>query len=408
MELDTDIYFNAQDYVHHFMDQHGVEVSATGDLVATSKWHTADKLFNELICQYGASFTLLKASYRQTKTFFPYNKFSKDELSSGFSLEVSARRLQALDIIRQNLVGTPSNMVEDWVRATISNPSPVDVAVYQHFIWQVKRKLFELPVSYHMMINILGPQGVGKSASTTKFLSPLKELVTERRLSELSDERNAYLLGMVGVVLLEELAGANRTDIDSLKALMSRDKIQSRVLGHNRHLNTYQNATLISTSNQTISEVVADSTGMRRFYEVVFREDKENCWAALNAIDPLELWRSVDHTAPPYVLPFLDQIIDKQNNYVRKSLLQLFLESFNYQLVEGAGVKKSDFWEQVKDFSDSNQKGFSFDSSKSHHELRRLFGSKLETVKVGNSAHYNLAIPQQSSLQDELKRKLLG
>lgn len=408
MDQATSIYFNAQDYVRHFMDQHGVKVSATGDLMVTSKWHTADKLFNELICQYGASYSLLKASLRQCKQFCPYNKFSKEELSSGFSLVISEKRLEALDAIRQTLLGPPSNYMEEWVKATVHNATEVDVAIYKHFVWQVKRKLFELPVSYHMMINILGPQGIGKSASTNKFLSPLRELVTERRLSELADERNSYLLGMVGVVLIEELAGANRTDIDHLKGLMSRDKLQSRVLGHNRHLNTYQNATLISTSNQTISEVVSDSTGMRRFYEVEFRRDKEKCWDELNQIDLLKIWQSVDHTAEPYVLPYLPQISKKQDQYVRKSLLQLFLENYSYEITDGAGVRQADFWEQVKDFSDMNQKGYSFDSSKSHHELRRLIGPGLRSTKVGSSMHYNLSIPKQQSIHEQLTTKIFA
>lgn len=411
MEIYTDpysIFFNAKNYITWFLDNKGVVINAVGDLQSKSRWQSADSLLHELTCQYGEDFTKLKASFRSTKTFFPFNKFSAEEMKSGLSLAITEKRLSAFNAIRDSLVGPESTTVDEWVQATIDNPTPADVAAYKHFIWQVKRKLFELPVSYHMMLNIMGPQGVGKTESTRRLLAPLQELVTERPLSELADERNAYLLGLVGVVLIEELAGASRTDIDHLKGLMSKDKVQARVLGHNRHINTFQNATLVSTSNQSIAEMVMDSTGMRRFYELKFRTDKN--WEALNKLNPIDVWRSVDHLRDPYIIPHLEHIAQKQNTYIRQSILQAFLETNNYELTNEPGVPYADFWEHVREFADKMQKGFSFDASKLHHELKRLFDDKVKVYRTsGSPKSYNLKMVRtNSTITEELRRKVLG
>jgi hypothetical protein len=67
------------------------------------------------------------------------------------------------------------------------------VAVFNKFIWQVKRKIEGLPVTDHLMPVVLGVQGNGKSTLIRQMLAPIAELVARADFSEITDNRNIRL-----------------------------------------------------------------------------------------------------------------------------------------------------------------------------------------------------------------------
>ena len=56
------------------------------------------------------------------------------------------------------------------------HPPGFVAGVLRKFIWQVKRKMLNLPVTNHLMPILSGPQGKGKSTFLMRFLPPVEEV----------------------------------------------------------------------------------------------------------------------------------------------------------------------------------------------------------------------------------------
>ena len=64
------------------------------------------------------------------------------------------------------------------------------VAVFNKFVWQVKRKIDGLPVFDHLMPVILGSQGTGKSTLIRQLLEAIDELWVMSDFKQITDDRN--------------------------------------------------------------------------------------------------------------------------------------------------------------------------------------------------------------------------
>jgi hypothetical protein len=175
-----------------------------------------------------------------------------------------------------------------------SDTSPAFVAaVLKKYVWQVKCKLFNTSISYHLMPILFGPQGCGKTEFIRAFLSPIADLTTNASFSAIADERNIGLWSSYAIVC-DEMAHASKTDIDDVKHAISAPSLSRRLMGTNTWITVAQKATLIGASNKDLSELIKDSTGLRRFAPLNFIGGH---YTLVNSIDWLELWQSIDHMA---------------------------------------------------------------------------------------------------------------
>lgn len=320
-------------------------------------------------------------------------KFKKNDLAEAFRLIGSKTAEQKFEDLknrlafRADIVGDP---VARWVQKTVKSATDMDVAAYKHFIWQVKRKMNGLPIEYEMMLNIKGAQGAGKTYSTRRLCSPLKELVTERRLSELLDERNYYSLSKTYINIFEELAGASKTDIDSLKSLMSKREMTWRILSQNAHSFGHQNCTFISTANLSVAEAFYDPSGMRRFYEVEFMDADSIDRDYINNCNVEEIWQSVDHTAAYPLAAFKAELADKQEGLRQKNSVELYIENNPHEITDTFNVKAMNFYSSYKQFCDQmNMRPLPQRSVLTKlKELDGLFG--LESRRKTDGIYYNI------------------
>ncbi len=393
-------FLNATAFCLEFIRLNKVQITADGKFRPNSKWAAPGILLDKLVTDYDSAFTMAKLTHNsKLEGPFKWNKFSREVLQAGLSQAIEAARTVVFKNLVDELNQPPSDPLsaDKWALAAFDNCQPHDIAAFKHFLWQVKRKLNELPVTYHLMLNITGPQGGGKTSAVSTLLSPLGSLVQKRKLKELSDDRSAYLMGRIAVVLCEELAGGSNADIESLKALITAEDMSSRRLGTNSDVTNAQNVTLISTANISVAEVIADSTGMRRFYEVNFSKAYEACWAELAKLDTLDIWRSVDHNHEPYTLAFKDVILSKQLALVRPDLIEMWLDNIQLTFTDGTtGTPQKTVLEDIKNFSDAVQRSSYSSASKLHQSLSRILGSKLKTFKKDRINHYNFTISEIS------------
>lgn len=176
--------------------------------------------------------------------------------------------------------------------------SSLSIAVLQHFVWSVKRKISKNPVADHCMPIIYGRvQGSGKTTFVGRLLAPLQELATDAALlSDLADKRSGDIFRFP-VVWLDDMEPIARNKVAVLKSLITAPAVRRRQLMTSMSVRVENEFTPIGTSNVPIHELVPDSTGHRRFAMMPLRTRDGAAdpliWQTVNEIDFSLLWRSV-------------------------------------------------------------------------------------------------------------------
>jgi hypothetical protein len=215
------------------------------------------------------------------------------------------------------------------------HPPGFVAGVLRKFIWQVKRKMLNLPVTNHLMPILSGPQGKGKSTFLMRFLRPMEEVAIPSDFKQITDDRNIDLWRNY-VVVMDEMSYATRADMENTKFVITAASLSRRPMRTNSLINIRQNATFIGCSNKILAQLIQDETGLRRFVELHFVEVD---WEILSRIDPYLLWRSVDETAEDPSLAIMEQIREQQEENRMQSPVEVWLE----ELARMLSKEPSDF-----------------------------------------------------------------
>ena len=158
------------------------------------------------------------------------------------------------------------------------------------FIWQVKRKMAGLPVFDHLMVVLHGQQGSGKTVFVRKFLEPLQELTAPSTFHDVMDNRIIDVWEM-SALFIDEMEGAARKDIDGLKRIITAEYLNRRPMRTNTVVKIPNNVTFIGATNKRLEEMIRDTTGLRRFAELVALNKMD--WDTINEIDYKALWKAL-------------------------------------------------------------------------------------------------------------------
>jgi hypothetical protein len=259
----------------------------------------------------------------------PRSPYSQESLQHCFTLWELGEREKVVQAYREKLEYDPStsrDLVSQMVRAWTGKADPLDVAVMTHFVWQMKRKLFGMEVEWHMMPILQGKTGGGKTRAIEKLLAPLNEISFKAQsLTVLEDPREAHIFGKFYVVFFDEMGKAEKVDIAALKNKITSEEISYRRLGTNTQCTEPNLATFIGATNPRVVDIIYDPTSARRFWEIVCADKLDH--GAVNSIDYLALWKSVDEGAACPVKPYIEEILAHQDRELRaKTLVEQWLE----------------------------------------------------------------------------------
>lgn len=179
-----------------------------------------------------------------------------------------------------------------WLKALLPEVTPVDLAVMKHVLWQIKRKDANSRVVHHLCPIFFGKQGGGKTTAVEKLLSPIWDYVLEFKPDEAVDPRNFNALSNNLVCFFDEMANMSRVEMESMKNLITSPTLTYRPLHTNSMARVPQSCTFIGCSNKSISEIIYDPTGMRRFYEYTCKDIAD--FNVINSIDYDAIWNSID------------------------------------------------------------------------------------------------------------------
>jgi Virulence-associated protein E len=230
------------------------------------------------------------------------------------------------------------------------------VAAISKFIWQVKRKIQDLPIYDHLMPVVLGPQGNGKSTLVRKLLLPIEELWVMTDFKQMTDNRNISLWRNF-VIFMDEMGWATKSDMDTVKNIITAPSLTRRVMQTNVTQEIAQNVTFIGAANATeLAELIRDTTGTRRFVTLTMCDQPDR--AIINAIDWREVWQSVDHNADDPMLPFQDVLRKRQETERIKTPVEDWLDHLNLGGSKpGRRFRSSDLHTIFREFEDSRFPG---------------------------------------------------
>lgn len=265
---------------------------------------------NAIVTDYQTEARVLAAEYRLP--------FAREAINDAVHVWHEDKRKSRLDVIRQNLA---PKATFDWVELArrcfdCSDTSPEFVAAaLKKFVHQTKRKLHNRPVQDHLMPVLLGPQGCGKTYFIHWLTDPLAEFRRDTDFRAIGDERNIGLWSSY-VLIVDEMAYADRSDIETVKHVITADVLDRRPMRRNNTVRVPQKATLMGASNKSIAELIRDETGARRFIGLEYLTDAD--WSYLATVDPMDAWRSVSENDPDPLLGFRDQLraIQAEDKYM--------------------------------------------------------------------------------------------
>jgi len=222
--------------------------------------------------------------------------FNKEQIGNAIGRWVNKKKndLSSDIMVKVSYRGAAEEEWDRFVAAITQVRLAETKTVLKHFIWQVKRKMFGLPVTYHMMPIFFGPQGAGKSIVVNKYLcGPVSDFFASTDFKDITDSRN-HDIWRNYVLFFDEMGHSITSNLEDIKRKITEDKFNSRILTKNNDTVVINRATFIGTTNKDISSLIFDDTGMRRFYQIDCLRRLD--WSVTQTLDYLKLWRSVDET----------------------------------------------------------------------------------------------------------------
>lgn len=268
------------------------------------------------------------------------------------------------------------------VETCFINSEGVDfiVAAFNKFIWQVKRKIQDLPIYDHLMPVILGAQGIGKSTLVRQILHPIEELWVMTDFKQMTDNRNISLWRNF-VIFLDEMGWATKSDMDTVKNIITAPSLTRRVMHTNVTQEIAQNVTFIGAANATeLAELIRDTSGTRRFVTLTMRNDPDR--SVINRVDWQAIWQSVNHEADDPMAAFRDVLAKRQEAERIKTPVEDWLDQLDQKLINQPGrrYRSGDLHSIFREFEDLRFPGLLKTSLPNFtREMKRL--SKQSTAK---------------------------
>lgn len=345
-------FYNARIYVIDWLRQNNISIDERGSLIAPDNndyYHIFDKLWLDY---RQAS---LAASVEQQRRIVTV---TETDLKKALDEFINNERLSRRNAIINDLrcTGESLDELKKFVLTLTGHTGIATVTVFAHLIWQMKRNMLGKEVMYHIMPILFGDQGAGKTVAVRLLLKPLKSMTLELNLSDLADPRFYFAFNENFAVILNEMAGAKRTDIDSVKRQITADYNDARRLGSNKVIKLKQNASIIGTTNRPVSELIFDPTGARRFFEIRILPKGQVDFAVLHSIDYLKLFRGIDESKERgYIEEQLEEVTKEQEHLIGQDELAAFIEHYDIRGgEENKEISAQDLYDRYKEWCESN------------------------------------------------------
>jgi hypothetical protein len=350
------------------------DIGKNGNFVMTNAPEWDDMLKERF--DYGLKEVSTNGLILSIKTF--YNYFQKKKMFNPiidrelmcqkFDERMITRRMSELKTLSSVMEYKPQDRdyLKEWLIAMECENIDVSLDMFRHWLWLVKRNMFGYEVRFEILMVLRSlSHGIGKSWSINYLTGPLSKFVIHPGLGSITEERSIALDSANNLVLdFDELAGAERSQIEELKKWVTSPNMTYRPMGTNASTNVRKLATGIGTSNRPIAQFIKDNTGNRRFVELIlktkvrpeitktpeFQKDGE-AW--------LSMWKNIDETkADGYYNP---EVNEKQKLFVQSCLSsgdilnKMFEDLFNWKAPSIQKIRSQQLYNLYKKYCSENK-----------------------------------------------------
>lgn len=226
--------------------------------------------------------------------------YHEGDLDAGWKL-LKTKFQVATKCAKNNLVKyTGSTFVNDFLRyiydyLQIKEEYDVYEMMFKHWMWCLKRRMFDKPVVWHIWLNFAGAQGIGKTQMIDrmfKFIDDFKADTTLRVMNDLDREYRKFTDNYI--IFFDELNTGENSDndvalndsaVDAIKQIMTQETFtvrQFQTQDQNKVRNTF---VPISCANKHLYDIIYDGDAMRRWFEFNCQRDTPpSSYDELNAV----------------------------------------------------------------------------------------------------------------------------
>lgn len=269
-------------------------------------------------------------NYAHRDALKPIKGMQKYLLEAAFTDYLNKLPAKHRSQISSDITCTKENLepLRQWVKAVTGKIEDDDLYVMAHWVWLVKRNAMYYNVIHHVMPIITSPkQGGGKSTAVQSLIAPVEKLVLELKVPQVVDERSFTLFTNYLVGFFDEMAGADKVEISDFKRNVTSSSLTYRPMRTNSQVKIRNLCTFIGASNNSVYEIIKDTTGIRRFFPIQALDLLDH--AAINSINYTDLWKGIDENLPRgYYEKVQQQIVKKQEELAMRDEVSLFLENY--------------------------------------------------------------------------------
>jgi len=319
------------------INRQGILLSGENKWTPNKALHTISLDYNQQLAHFRtAQNQLSKGEQRKVA------KLTDHQLTHAIIEYVEAQKVAFVNQLRTTIAhnGDKSlSEVKKFSEAVVGKVDPVVEAVFAHFMWHVKRKVFGRPVEHHIMPILSGIQGNGKSTAVAKLLKPLEDFKLTPKLPDLTDPRHFESFDLNFVAFCDEMEQVEKTNIEGLKRFITGEDQTAREMYTSTNVKWMQNCTAIGCTNKSLSTLIYDPTGMRRFFEINTdpHMPTNGAWTQLASIDYLKMWQQIDENiggSECYIKPFKAEVEARQEDLRVPDPVESFLRETGALVVD--------------------------------------------------------------------------
>jgi len=191
-------------------------------------------------------------------------------------------------------------------------PIELDAKVLLNCMHQVKRKFYySKPVSHPMMFCLSGGGDIGKSHFLGKVITQNIKDISAIFTPSIFEDRQHFdeTIGDTFYAMIDDIDRIPDEVIGTVKALITSDEKASRTMYTKNKSITKNRSTIFATSNATLSTIIPDAEGARRYWQVFckrlpefqFSQMLDKIWRTVNDIDWQDVWQSINESVDNYL-----------------------------------------------------------------------------------------------------------
>lgn len=229
--------------------------------------------------------------------------------------------------------------IQDLILPVLVDPRNSEIVAFgiAHWMWAVKRRLYDLEVENHIAIGFINQgngddgQGSGKTTFVENICRPFsigfqsQFIYADMQLSDVTDNRAWEDILSKLIIFLDDVSPESKHDAATFKSILScNGKKSVRPLYGNRlkQIKVYLSA-IFTANTENFGDIIRDTTGNRRYLPIHVKNMKD---IIPKQIDFLPFWQMINHEWECFASQRMFREINK--HHMTKGSLELLLDQF--------------------------------------------------------------------------------